>query len=555
MPKSIDDILDQELAAPVTDTTAQVDPNEIYTYLTAKGVPESHAVGMIANIKHESDFIPGQHEKNVSIGGVGLFQHTGSRREALKQAVPDWQSNWRGQIDFALSEPETQKYLQNEFTTPQEATKWFTKNWERPKYAAREAVKRAANIPAISGASSVDEILDAAGIPPVDPAQQALLGSPVPQETPPSAQESMGKQLLRGTAGALPMAGTLFGGALGTVAAGPFGGLGGAALLGSGGKGLENIINTYLLGAAPKTVGEQATSMAQGGLESAAAQAGGDVIGKALGLGIKGAGKVTGFIGEQGTKVAQGLKIKSDAAKYIIDELGPALSQDALATKNLANAQKIESTLQNTLNTADEAGIKINLGDKVIKSDITKLANRKAKAGLRDEAEELFDISRTLSKGREIPVSQANKLKRIFWREAKFKVSGDPGTADAAKASYDKGNFLKTEIEKATSNTKVGGDVKKLNQRMAKSMEVRDAIEASQNKKLTSPTNIGKGGLALTSLLTGNPWLAALAGLGTTPGSSAVGAAGKAMTEVPPWLTKILGVALTPNSVKNPKEP
>ncbi len=553
---NIDDILDRELASPVaTMTVDKVDPNEIYTYLISKGVSDVYAKGMLANIGPESDFIPGRKEQGVSIGGVGLFQHTGPRREALKQAVPDWESNWKGQIDFALSEPETQRYLQIDFKTPEDSTKWFTKNWERPRNANFQANKRAKAIPDVSGPGSVDDILDAAGVPPIDGTASALLGQTPPLETTPQPpQESMGKQLLRGTAQALPMAGTLFGGALGTAAGGPAGGLGGAALLGAGGKGLENIINTYLLGETPKTVGEQTSSMAQGGLESATAQAGGDVLGKAIGAGIKTVGKGVKFAGEQSTKVAQGLKIKSQAAKYIIDELGPSLTQDAVAAKNLANAQKIESALQNTLQTADEAGIKINVGDKITKSDITKLASRKAKAGLREEADELFDVARSLSKSRELPPTQANKLKRIFWQEAKFKVSGDPGTADAAKAAYEKGNFLRTEIEKATNASKVGGPVKKLNQRLALSMEVRDAVEASQNKKLTSVSNLVKGGAVGTSLMTGNPWLAALAGLGTTPGSSAVGAAGKAMTEVPSWLTKLIGVAATPNSIKNPNK-
>jgi len=128
-------------------TVAKVAPSDIYTYLRQKGVSHNHAVGMLPNIQAESGFDPHIKEKGVKVGGVGLFQHTGPRRRALYKAhgVDDISKiPWQSQVDYALAEPDTKRYLSKQFANPAQASHDFTVNWERPanKHAkARQRLK------------------------------------------------------------------------------------------------------------------------------------------------------------------------------------------------------------------------------------------------------------------------------------------------------------------------------------------------------------------------------------------------------------------------------
>lgn len=136
---------------------ATVTPDEIYKYLTIdKGLSHEHAMGMLPNIVEESEFIydriqnDAKYDPDHSKGrqGIGLFQYTEpTRRKKFVEAVPDWQTNWKGQIDFALSEPETKKYLDQKFDTLEDASRYFTTDWERPKNRYRQAEKRLEYVP------------------------------------------------------------------------------------------------------------------------------------------------------------------------------------------------------------------------------------------------------------------------------------------------------------------------------------------------------------------------------------------------------------------------
>ncbi|MBF0255559.1 MAG: hypothetical protein HQL47_03680 [Gammaproteobacteria bacterium] len=130
--------------------TGSVDPREFYQYVTSKGVPHAHALGMMANIEHESGWDAGINEQQPVVpgsrGGYGLFQHTGPRRTGLegyaaKQGTPV--SDWRVQVDYALSEPDTKSYLAQNFGDGTEAGNWFLNNWERPKAEHRPARMKA----------------------------------------------------------------------------------------------------------------------------------------------------------------------------------------------------------------------------------------------------------------------------------------------------------------------------------------------------------------------------------------------------------------------------
>jgi hypothetical protein len=107
---------------------------EIYKYLLSKGLDDTHALGLMANISRESGFRPGVDEVGGG-GGVGLFQYTSEPRKGnFLKAVPNYKTNWKGQIDYALKEPGEPgpQWQGMKFSSPQEAADWFMKNWERP---------------------------------------------------------------------------------------------------------------------------------------------------------------------------------------------------------------------------------------------------------------------------------------------------------------------------------------------------------------------------------------------------------------------------------------
>ena len=126
-----------------------VNPEQIVSYLKSKGLSANHIVGMLANIEAESSFDSAIFGDGGTSGG--LFQHHDGRdvnRFTLmrKAAGPNWQTNWKGQIDFALSESEGQQYLSKQFKTPEEASQWFTIYFEVPEHKETKAVQRSQNL-------------------------------------------------------------------------------------------------------------------------------------------------------------------------------------------------------------------------------------------------------------------------------------------------------------------------------------------------------------------------------------------------------------------------
>ena len=94
----------------------------------------------MANIDRESSFRiapPGGDGGN----SVGMFQwnNTYGRSDLMKKNVPDYQTNWKGQIDHALSQnqlPEynkaTSDFLNTDWQSPQAASDGFMRSWEIP---------------------------------------------------------------------------------------------------------------------------------------------------------------------------------------------------------------------------------------------------------------------------------------------------------------------------------------------------------------------------------------------------------------------------------------
>ncbi len=132
-----DHILNNTIAvAPVRGEAPNPTPRQAYDYMRALGVPDIHAKGILANIEGESRF---KTNEDRGDGGMsaGLFQMYDNRKRALIQAVPDWKTNWRGQIQFALQDDRAPEYLQMEFNSPEEAADWFLEYYERPAMVHR----------------------------------------------------------------------------------------------------------------------------------------------------------------------------------------------------------------------------------------------------------------------------------------------------------------------------------------------------------------------------------------------------------------------------------
>jgi len=111
-----------------------VDPAAVYKYLTVeKGLSSNKAKGLMANIERESNFRPTIASGDDG-GAGGLFQWKGSRQTPTVQALVQ-SGDWKGQIDYALSEPGepySQTFLDSTFDSPQAAADGWMTNWERP---------------------------------------------------------------------------------------------------------------------------------------------------------------------------------------------------------------------------------------------------------------------------------------------------------------------------------------------------------------------------------------------------------------------------------------
>lgn len=121
----------------------------VKSYLASKGLDKNQVAGIMANIQHESSFDSGAIGDNGTSGG--LFQHHDGAEKRFSNMVraagTNWQSNWKGQIDFALSEPKGQQYRGMKFKSPEEASAWWTIEFEIPanKFAKADARSQSAS--------------------------------------------------------------------------------------------------------------------------------------------------------------------------------------------------------------------------------------------------------------------------------------------------------------------------------------------------------------------------------------------------------------------------
>lgn len=122
-----------------------VSPLAVYNYLMTKsGMDSNKAKGIIANLQAESNFKPA----SVGDNGMsyGMFQHYDTRRDKMVAACPNWRTDWKCQVNFALSESASLTYLRTDFLTAEDASRWWTMHWEIPANAQLQADNRVANL-------------------------------------------------------------------------------------------------------------------------------------------------------------------------------------------------------------------------------------------------------------------------------------------------------------------------------------------------------------------------------------------------------------------------
>ena len=125
-----------------------VSEKEIFDYLMTKpGMDRIKAAGVLANIAKESMYYSDAVEMDPKVEnkGLGLFQYTyPSRKKNFLAAVPDWETNWRAQIDFAFSEGEGfEAYMKEPYTSVFAATQGFMQKFEKPKIEDEEGALEA----------------------------------------------------------------------------------------------------------------------------------------------------------------------------------------------------------------------------------------------------------------------------------------------------------------------------------------------------------------------------------------------------------------------------
>jgi hypothetical protein len=130
----------------------QVSPKVLADHLFGRGLDKNSVLGMIANAQGESSFMPGvwiASDAGKGQGG-GLFgfhdpkDGRGEFTNMVNACGANWQSNWQGQLDYAL---QASRYPKTGFKSPGDAASWFVTNYERPKYPGKAIAARSADAP------------------------------------------------------------------------------------------------------------------------------------------------------------------------------------------------------------------------------------------------------------------------------------------------------------------------------------------------------------------------------------------------------------------------
>ena len=182
------------------DLKEKISKEEVTAYLKSKGLDDEHIIGILTNIQAESEFAPGRYGVLPGENGPtgGLFQHHDDPTKKLRRfsdmvayAGPDWQKNWKKQIDFALSESSSRLYLNKKFNSGEEASSWWTTEWERPANKFVQAELRARNAANFKKMVS-QQAAEVPSIPQTGAALGAASTPPAPVTTPPSPDVPFG---------------------------------------------------------------------------------------------------------------------------------------------------------------------------------------------------------------------------------------------------------------------------------------------------------------------------------------------------------------------------
>ena len=124
-------LLPDQVSNPDSFSTT-IDPKQAYDYMLSQGVSDIKAKGLLANIRGESNFQVGVIGDSGESGG--LFQMHGPRFTKMQENVPNWKTDWQGQIRHALQDDTAPQYLSPnmQFDSGTEAADWVLNNYERP---------------------------------------------------------------------------------------------------------------------------------------------------------------------------------------------------------------------------------------------------------------------------------------------------------------------------------------------------------------------------------------------------------------------------------------
>ena len=130
----------------IKQASGSVPWQDIAHYCKSKwNMTTAQIAGILANIKVESRFFANDlHTDSNGLPAGGLFSHNGPRLQQLMNTLgPNWKSNWQGQIDFALKEPDGARYIAKQYPSADAASRAWTMGFERPAKASIQAAKRA----------------------------------------------------------------------------------------------------------------------------------------------------------------------------------------------------------------------------------------------------------------------------------------------------------------------------------------------------------------------------------------------------------------------------
>lgn len=245
------------------------------------------------------------------------------------------------------------------------------------------------------------------------------------------------KGLLKGTLEALPFAGSLAGGVIGTAGAPGLGTIAGAGLGAGAGKALQNLGERYLLGE-EKTREDIYAKPALATLEGATAEMGGQLIGPALKIGAEKGAKALEKVSETQAFKSTGAMLKdfrSASDKGLISDLGKFIKDKKIAGVGTS----FEKVSDNANAVRQKAGIKLDEIYKSVEQSIPNIGKRDSGFNpIRDKDEILSSVAEKLG--------DAEGAKRIVSRVDEYLTDLglkygdnvlDPKTANGIKGQVD----------------------------------------------------------------------------------------------------------------------